>query len=149
METKALGAPYSAACLKKQPLLHHVSVYYSGPDLRIMKFVTDIRDHQGQHSNKSHHSHYTTPCSGTSPPFINTSKDGDFNASLRSLFQCSATLSVRKFFPNIQPDPPLVQLVAISSILSNAKFCAHLSVSLRAGIQLHCSHMLQRSHILG
>ena len=34
----------------------------------------------------------------TSKQFLNTSRDGDSNTSLRSLFQCLTTLSVKKFF---------------------------------------------------
>jgi len=56
--------------------------------------------------------------STASKRFLNTSRDGDSTPSLGSLFQCLTTLSVRKFFPDIQPKPPLAQLEAISF-----KFC--------------------------
>ena len=36
--------------------------------------------------------------STTSKQFLNTSRDGDSTTSLRSLFQCLTTLSVKKFF---------------------------------------------------
>ncbi|KAK4812304.1 LOW QUALITY PROTEIN: hypothetical protein QYF61_014090, partial [Mycteria americana] len=56
-----------------------------------------------------------------SPPLNHVPKhhiytwDGDSTTSLGSLFQCLITLSVKKFFPNIQSKPPLVQLEAIPS----------------------------------
>ena len=51
----------------------------------------------------------------TSTCLLNTSRDGDSTTSLGSLFQCLTTLSVKKFFPNIQSEPPLMQLEAIAS----------------------------------
>ncbi|KAK4814535.1 hypothetical protein QYF61_022254 [Mycteria americana] len=53
--------------------------------------------------------------STTSTRLLNTSRDGDSNTSLGSLFQGLTTLSVKKIFPNIQSKPPMVQLEAISS----------------------------------
>lgn len=56
--------------------------------------------------------------SATSTQLWNTSSDGDDgdpSTSLSSLFQCSATLLENKFFPHIQPEPPLAQLEAIPS----------------------------------
>ena len=46
---------------------------------------------------------------------MNTSRNGDCTTSLGSLRQCFSTLLEKKFFPNIQPEPPLVQLKAITS----------------------------------
>jgi len=45
---------------------------------------------------------------------LNTSRDRDSSTSLGSLRQYLNTLS-EKFFPNIQPEPPLVQLEAFPS----------------------------------
>jgi len=53
--------------------------------------------------------------SATSTRFLNTSRDGDSTTSLGSLFQCLTTLSVKKFFPNIQSKPTLMQLEVIAS----------------------------------
>ena len=47
--------------------------------------------------------------------FLNISKDGDSTTSIGILSQCLTTLSEKKFFPNIQPESPLVQFKAISS----------------------------------
>ena len=52
--------------------------------------------------------------STTSRWFSNPFRDGDSPTSLGNLFQCLTTLSVKKFFPDIQPKPPLAQLKAIS-----------------------------------
>jgi len=51
----------------------------------------------------------------TSKQFLNTFRDGDSTTFLGSLFQCLTTLSVKKFFPDIQPKSSLMQLEAISS----------------------------------
>jgi len=53
--------------------------------------------------------------SATSTCLLNTLRDSDPITSLGSLFQCVTTLSVMKFFPNIQSKPSLAQLEAISS----------------------------------
>ena len=57
----------------------------------------------------------TTSLSATSPQFLNTSRDSDSTTSLGSLCQCPTTLTEKNFVPNIQPEPPLVQLEAIPS----------------------------------
>lgn len=54
LETRAPVDPLLCSWLNKLPLLYPISLYYSGP---IINFVKDDQDHQGQHSNKSHHSH--------------------------------------------------------------------------------------------
>ena len=46
---------------------------------------------------------------------MNTSRVGDSTTSLGSPFQCLTTLSEKVVFPNIQPEPSLVQLEAIPS----------------------------------
>ncbi|KAK4823572.1 hypothetical protein QYF61_003576 [Mycteria americana] len=51
--------------------------------------------------------------SATATCFLNSSRDGDSTTSLGSLFQCFPCSE--EIFPNIQPEPPLVQLEAISS----------------------------------
>jgi len=53
--------------------------------------------------------------STTSAYLLNTSRDGDSTTSLGSLFQSMIILSVKKFFPNILPKPPVTQLEAVSS----------------------------------
>jgi len=58
-----------------------------------------------------------TTLSTTSTHFLNICMDGDSTTSLGSLLQCLTTLSVSNFFPNIQPELSLVQLLAISSYL--------------------------------
>ena len=54
--------------------------------------------------------------STTSKAFFNTFRNGDSTTSLGSLFQCLTILSVKKFFPDIQPKFTLAQLKAISPI---------------------------------
>jgi len=46
--------------------------------------------------------------------FLNTSRDGDSTTSLGNPFQYHTTLSEKKYFYNIQPESPLVQLQASS-----------------------------------
>ena len=46
---------------------------------------------------------------------LNTTRVSDSTTSLGSPFQCLTTLSEKVVFPNIQPEPPLVQLEAIPS----------------------------------
>ena len=52
--------------------------------------------------------------STTSRHFLNTFRDGDSTTSLGSPFQCLAALSVKKFFPDIQPKLTLAQLETTS-----------------------------------
>ena len=52
--------------------------------------------------------------SATSTGIWNASRDGDSTTSLDSLFQRLITLSVRKFFLDIQSKPPMEQLEAVS-----------------------------------
>ena len=56
----------------------------------------------------------TLSCSKTCRCFLNTFRDSDSTSSLGSLFSTSP-LSEEKFFPKIQPEPPLVQLRATTS----------------------------------
>jgi len=49
----------------------------------------------------------------TSLRFLNTFRGGNSMTSLGSLFQCITTPLDKIFFPDIQPEPPLVQLKAI------------------------------------
>lgn len=51
----------------------------------------------------------------TSLNFLQTSRDGDSITALGSLFQYLITLSGKKFFPDIQPDPPLAQFEATAT----------------------------------
>lgn len=55
----------------------------------------------------------STEC--TSSRILNNSRGGDSTTSLDSLFQCLRTLSVKKFFLKIQPEPALAQPEAVCS----------------------------------
>ena len=60
--------------------------------------------------------------SATSPQFFTSSRDNDSTTSLGSLCQCITTLSVKKFFPNIQPEP---FLKSWSFLCNSSHDCGH------------------------
>ena len=75
---------------------------------RLTKVGKDHWDHGVQASAHPHRAHCPT-----STRLWNTSGDGDCTTSLGSPCRCSTALS--KLFPNIQPEPPLAHLEAITS----------------------------------
>jgi len=48
--------------------------------------------------------------------FLNISKEGDSTTSLGNLCQCSITLTVKKVFPDVQREPPLLQFLPIAHV---------------------------------
>ena len=71
--------------------------------------------------------------STTSKWFLNTSRDGDSTTSLRSLFQCLTTLSVKEFFLTSNLKLPWCNLIIIFLKLRNS----HLLPSGETGLVAH------------
>jgi len=58
---------------------------------------------------------YSRLCRKSSRQVLINSREGNSTASLGSLFQCSVTLTVKKFFPHVQMELPVFQFVPIAS----------------------------------
>ena len=75
---------------------------------RALTGLNESQNHRLEKTSKiiksNHHPNTTMPTkpkvsrSASSASFLNTSRDGDSTTSLGSLFQCLATVSVKKFF---------------------------------------------------